>query len=125
MTDEGGNGIMKKLITIIVLLGVATLALAHPPKEVALSWDPATKIMTIKVTHLINESKVTDPTRHYVKELGLTINGKVVAITNYKYQQFPDGETIAFELDLKSGDKVTATAKCSLAGQNTGEYTVE
>ena len=116
---------MKKIIIILALLVIAGIAFAHPPKDVVLSYDPATKMMTAIVTHDITASKVSDATKHFVKELSVKINGKDVSVVNYKYQQFGEGESIVFKLDLKAGDKVSVTAKCSLAGEKTSEFVVK
>jgi hypothetical protein len=116
---------MKNIIVLLSLLCVGTFAFAHPPKDVVLSYDAATKILNVVVTHDISQSKASDPTKHFVKELSVKINGKDVSLTAYKYQQFPEGETISFKLDLKSGDKVSVNAKCSLAGEKTSDYTVK
>lgn len=116
---------MKKTIAILVLAVVGVAAFAHPPKDIVMSYDKATMTMSIMISHDIKQSPSTDPKKHFVKDLSLKVNGVQALITNYSYGQFPEGETLSFKLNLKSGDKVSANARCSLAGEKTVEYTVK
>ncbi len=115
---------MKRLIAILALVCIGAAAFAHAPKDVTLAYDQKTMMLSITVTHLIKESPAADPKRHFVKELALKVNGVQVAITNYSYQQFDEGEIVSFKVPLKAGDKVSVNAKCSLAGEKTAEITI-
>ena len=110
---------------ILCFLFLSVLVFAHPPKEVALSYDPATKMLTITVTHLIKQSLVSDPAKHYVKEISVKINDKSVVVANYSSQQADEGDKVIFMLNLKSADKVTVRAVCSMAGDKTSELMVK
>jgi hypothetical protein len=116
---------MKKTLLVLLLASVPFAAFAHPPKSVDLSYDPATQQLTIVVTHLIKQSPVTDPKRHYVKDIAVLVNGQPAVDALYRYQEFDGGETIIFKLNLKAGDKVSVTATCSIAGSKTSELTIK
>jgi desulfoferrodoxin (superoxide reductase-like protein) len=116
---------MKKLLLIFCLLFVSILVFAHPPKEVALSYDTASKMLTITVNHQIKQSLVSDPSRHYIKEISILVNNKNVVIADYSSQQSDDGEKIIIQLKANSGDKITVGAACSIAGNKTSELTVK
>jgi hypothetical protein len=116
---------MKRFMLILSLVCIGASVFAHPPKDVTLAYDQKTMMMSVTITHFIKQSPATDPAKHFIKDFGVTINGKPALITNYSYQQFDEGETVIIKLNLKSGDKVSVTAKCSLAGEKTSEYTVK
>jgi hypothetical protein len=116
---------MKRFIAILALVCIATAVFAHPPKDVALSYDQKTMMLSITVTHPIKQSPATDPKKHFVKDITLKVNGTQVLITNYSYQQFDEGEIISVKVPLKAADKVSVTAKCSLAGEKTTELTIK
>ena len=116
---------MKKAALVLCLTFVPVVLFAHPPKSVDLKYNPATQMLTVTVVHLIKLSPVKDPTKHYVKDIALLVNGKPAVDDMYHYQEFDNGETVVYKLNLKTGDKVTATASCSLAGSKTAELTIK
>lgn len=115
---------MKKFLFITVLMLAAAVCFAHPPKDVTVSFDPATNMLSITATHLIKESKVTDPAKHFVKDIAVTINGNPAVVGAYTYQQFDNGEKIILMLNVKSKDKISVKARCNLAGEKTTEIAV-
>jgi hypothetical protein len=115
---------MKKIVIFLALVSLGTLCFAHPPKDVTVSYDPAGQMLTVTVTHLIKQSPITDPAKHHLKDISVTINGAEAVVTNYDYQEFDEGEIVVFHLNLKPGDKVMVAAECSLRGENSTEYVV-
>ncbi len=115
---------MRKLALVSLLALLPGMVFAHPPKSVDLSFDSASQLLTVTVTHLIKETKITDPTKHFVKDIALVVNGKPAVSAVYSYQEFDEGEKVVFRLNLKAGDKVAVTGSCSIAGKKTAELTV-
>jgi hypothetical protein len=116
---------MKKIITILVFICIGATAFAHPPKDVVMSYDTKTQMLSVTIIHLIKESKAPDPMIHFVKFLSVTVNDKEKLITNYRYQETDDGETVLIKLALKKGDKVSAMAWCNFAGEKRTELEIK
>jgi hypothetical protein len=116
---------MKKLLLVLLTVLLPVAAFAHPPKSVDLTYDPAAQVLTVVVTHTIKASPVTDPAKHHLKDIDIMVNGQPAVDAAYSYQEFDNGETAMFKLNLKAGDKVAVTATCVLAGSKTAELTVK
>lgn len=110
--------IYKKLclaISLVCLLGFATVSFAHPPKDVNLTWNPDGNL-TVAVTHSVN-----DPQKHYVNKVIVYVNDKVAAQKEYTSQQSADGLTDSFSLGtLPSGTKINVEVSCIIMGSATG-----
>ena len=107
---------MKKWIIALVFVFAAGIVFGHPPTVEKVVYDPATKIVTITVTYNIGLSPVTDIKKHYVKEVTVTVNGARVVLQDFTTQETPESEILVYKLLVKSGDKVTVDAQCSIAG---------
>jgi hypothetical protein len=113
---------MKKTVFIAVLMTLtAVLAFSHPPQIKSLTFDPATKVLTVVVVHNITTTQVTDVTKHYVKAVDILVNGVKAVAASFTYQETPEGETLTYKVLAVKGDKVSVTAACSLAGQGAKE----
>ncbi|HUV06272.1 MAG TPA: hypothetical protein VMX75_01005 [Spirochaetia bacterium] len=66
----------------------------------------------------------TDPTKHFVKQVTVSVNGKQVLVQYLDSQESPTTEVAIYKLSLKSGDKVSVDAVCSLRGNITKALTV-
>jgi hypothetical protein len=115
---------MKRFLVLAVLLLTAGLLFAHPPSFGDIGYDAATKILTVQVDHDIAASPVKDPTKHYVKEATISVNGVKVLVQSYTSQESAAGLTIVSRLVLNKGDKVDVTAVCNLRGEASTSYMV-
>jgi desulfoferrodoxin (superoxide reductase-like protein) len=116
---------MKKLMVMTALVVYPLCVLfAHPASEVKADYKIATKTLSVDVKHLVSKSKNTDTTKHFIKEITVTVNGK-----NAKTQTFTSqtGDLVkaTFDITAKAGDKIKVTATCSLAGSKSTEITVK
>jgi hypothetical protein len=110
---------MRKWISAIVFLFVAGLVFAHPPTVDKVVYDPDSKVLTVTVVHNIMVSPVTDPAKHYVKEVDVTVNGNKVVTQTFVIQETPQSEVLVYKIFAASGDKVTVDATCVLRGSGT------
>lgn len=88
-------------------------ALAHPPKEVTLTYDVAAKILKVKILH-----NSPMPSWHYIKTVAIDQNKKPLA--SYTYESQPGKEfTYEYEVSAVPGDTLVVTAECNMYGTRT------
>jgi hypothetical protein len=113
-------------VTVCILMTALLLALlpapggAHPPKEVALSYDQAKQTLEVRITH-----GVSDPAKHYIETVEIRKAGKTIAKTEYKSQPGPTTFVYSYPLDAAPGDVIEVKAACSVFGSKTEKLTVE
>jgi hypothetical protein len=90
---------------------LAMPAAAHPPSDMSLSYNELSKELRVTITHT-----VPNPGEHYVKEVTVSINGKVVNDSRYTSQPAPDTFTYTYPVETGTTDEIKVTATCSLAG---------
>jgi len=86
-------------------------ASANPPSDMSISYNELSKDLRVTITH-----PVSNPQEHYIKEVIVTINGKVVTDSRYTSQPSPDTFTYTYPLPAQPGDDIEVTANCNLAG---------
>jgi desulfoferrodoxin (superoxide reductase-like protein) len=100
----------------IIILGLMLLAvplLAHPPKGVVLEYDSETSILSISVTHSVNNSS-----KHYVSKVTVELNGKEIIEQKFKRQTSGEIQEVVYKvIDAKEGDKIAVTAYCNISGK--------
>lgn len=88
-------------------------AYAHPPSDIKLNFDTQTKALQVVVTH-----NTSNPLSHYVKRLGIFLNGDEVIEQNISRQDNNVTQTLSYILpDAKSGDFIFVEAVCSKSGK--------
>jgi len=110
------------MIGLALSVFAGNLALAHPPSQIAASFDPETSLLTIRILH-----SVPDPRGdHYIDEVRVFLNGKEV-IRQYFFSQLSAQEQQAQYLivDAKKGDVLEVFAHCSKFGDRKVQPTVE
>jgi sulfur carrier protein ThiS len=104
-------------VFVFILLLVAggyiimTPVAAHPPSDMTVTYHELLKDLSVSITHT-----VPNPGEHYIKEVTVAINGKVVNDSRYTSQPAPDTFTYTYPIDTVSGDEISVTATCSLTG---------
>jgi len=94
-------------------------AFAHPPKDVALSYDAPSKALSVKVAH-----SSFFPSRHYVKNVVISLNGKTVRSEPYTSQPAGDTYTYTYTVEASPGDELSVTAICNVFGSKETKLTV-
>jgi hypothetical protein len=84
---------------------------AHPPSNLALSYDQKNEILTVSITHV-----VTDPNQHFIKSVEVDVNGTVILTEIYTSQ--PNRNTFTYEYSIVAGEGaiITVTARCNENG---------
>jgi hypothetical protein len=103
------------ILTVILAGGLSIpLVSAHPPSDMTLTYNELSKDLQVTITHM-----VPNPQEHYIKEVTVTINGKIVNDSFSTSQPAPGTFTYTYPIDTKPGDEIAVTATCILAGSLT------
>ena len=104
---------MLILVGVMLVVVLAPAAYANSPQKMELSYSVQTEVLTVKITHPSDK-----PASHYVKEIIISNNGKVVKRASYK-SQTGDVSTYTFPLPKKGLGLVEVKAVCSVEGELT------
>ena len=111
--------VLLGLLSVLLLASQSTVAEAHTPGPITLDYDSSSGILTVTVTH-----STSDVNSHYIYEIVVQKNSVQVDIETYTSQGETSGVTETFTITAVDGDVLSATAKCSVSGQITGQTTV-
>jgi desulfoferrodoxin (superoxide reductase-like protein) len=105
---------MKKMIlTLCGLLLAAAQAFAHPPSDIKIQFDPATKLLTAVIEHRVSNRK-----SHYIKKVDIGLNGKEIKTLSFKKQDDNAAQTVKFAVPrAKKGDTLSVEGYCNLSGK--------
>ena len=106
---------MKSMAIVLVVCACAAFtssAWAHPPVDIAISFDPGTKMVKAVITH-----PVANPKDHYIRKVDVSLNGKEVIEHVISRQDNNDTQTVAYLLpDVKEGDTIGVEGYCNQFG---------
>jgi desulfoferrodoxin (superoxide reductase-like protein) len=101
-----------KITLISLLFLVCYPVFAHSPSDIQISFDKASKILTINVMH-----NVEDPTDHYIRQIKVSLNVQNVITQNFSSQTDTNGQKASYIfIDAAPGDQIMVTAICNLGG---------
>ena len=107
---------MKKAVVFLLVMlfvGVFTSAFAHPPSDIVITFDPATKILKAVISH-----NVSNPEKHFIKKVDVGLNGKEIIEHRISKQDNNTAQTVIYLIpDVKSGDSLSVEAYCSVSGK--------
>ena len=99
-------------ILILALCWLCALpAAANPPSEMSISINDLSHDLMVTITH-----PVPDPQVHYIKEVQVKVNDKVVNSSRYTRQPSPETFTYTYPLTARPGDEIYVTASCVIGG---------
>ena len=113
---------MKKTALILALLSFvfSSVAYAHPPSDIKITFDPATKMVTAVIMH-----NVANPLNHYIKKVDVGLNGKEIAELKILRQDNNQDQTVTYLIPgVKNGDIVSVEGYCNISGKLKKEITV-
>lgn len=112
---------MKKVILLTFILSMISMySFAHPPKKVNLSFNKESGVLSVSAVH-----QVKDVTDHYLYDIVITVDGKVVKELKPEKQSSPQKEDINVTVpEIKTGSKVEVKAKCNKGGAKTGKLVI-
>jgi len=111
---------MIGILTIAVCCFASGKALADPPQDIALSYDPGTQTLTVNITH-----KSTFTGFHYVKQVEIRKSNQPVSRNEYKSQTGKTTFSYSYNVPANENDLLEVTAACNIQGQKTATLKVE
>jgi len=107
---------MKKT-AVLILLGIfaatSSIAYAHPPSDIIITYDAATKTLHAVIMH-----NVSNPTNHYIKKVDVGLNGQEIIEHRISRQDNNTTQTVSYLIpDVKTGDVLSVEAYCSISGK--------
>jgi hypothetical protein len=116
---HGGTFAVCILTAALLLVLLPAPGGAHPPKEVALSYDQVKQTLEVRITH-----GVSDPAKHFIEKVEIGKAGKTISKTEYKSQPGETTFVYSYPLDAAPGDVIEVKAACSVFGSKTEKLTV-
>ena len=114
---------MKKIaVLLMLLLAVAVrCAYAHSPSDMKITFNPATKVLTVVIMHDVSRT-----VNHYTKRVDIHLNRKEIINDVFSRQDNDFSQTVTYTIkDAKPGDTITVTALCNIIGRIKRKITVE
>jgi len=71
-------------------------------------------IQTSQTLSVTISHSVSNPQKHYIKEITITKNGKALETYEYKSQPGPSSFTYTYNVKAKEGDTLKVKAKCNI-----------
>lgn len=99
-------------IVTLPFLILCSVAYAHPPSDIIITYDPSTKILKALIMHNVN-----NPESHYIKKVDVGLNGKEIIEHAISREDNNTSQTVAYLIpDAKPGDTLSVEAYCSISG---------
>lgn len=96
----------------LLLLGQTENAYAHPPSDIAMTYDNIAKVLKVVITH-----PVSNPQAHFIKEVDIELNGKKIIEHKISAQDNHSTQTVSYLIpDAKAQDTVSIEAYCNISG---------
>ena len=115
---------MKKIAAFLVFLTffmVASIAYAHPPSDIKITFDPKAKVLQAIIVH-----NTSNPVYHYINKVDVGLNGKEIIEHHVSREDNNETQTVSYLIpDVKDGDLLSVEGCCSLSGKLKKEITVK
>ncbi|MCM8824143.1 MAG: hypothetical protein NC822_05680 [Candidatus Omnitrophica bacterium] len=107
---------MKGFIILLVVIGLFLLSqsiYAHPPFDIYISFDKATKMINAQIVHKVSNLKT-----HYIIKVYISINGKEIIQHQISRQDNNEEQKVAYLIpDVKNNDVISVEAYCNISGK--------
>ncbi|MEI6631285.1 MAG: hypothetical protein WCL25_01565 [bacterium] len=101
------------LIALFTLFAIGSLALAHPPSDIIITYDPATKILKAVIMH-----QVGNPQAHFINKVDVSLSGKEIITQHISRQDNNNSQAVSFLIpDALGPGKLSVEAYCSISGK--------
>ena len=107
-------------LSVILSLSLVGVAYAHPPSDIKITFDPATKMLNAVIFH-----NTSNPIRHYIKKVDVGLNGKEILSQSISREDNNLTQTVNYLIpDAQAGDTISVEGYCSISGNLTKEIKV-
>ena len=114
---------MKRLIVVFmvfVFLSIVSVAFAHPPSDIKITFDAKTKMLTAVIMH-----NTSNPINHYIEKVDVGLNGKEIIAHVISREDNNESQTVVYLIpDVKDKDVISVEGYCSISGKLEKEITV-
>ncbi|MFA4842575.1 MAG: hypothetical protein WC658_01910 [Candidatus Omnitrophota bacterium] len=101
----------------LFFLGNTENAYGHPPSDIAVTYDSATKTLHAVITH-----PVSNPERHFINKVDIRLNGQEIIEHRISMQDNNVNQAVSYLIpDVKDGDVISVEAYCNISGKLTKE----
>ena len=107
------------ILALTVFCFFPSSSYADAPKDVTIQYDSVSQTLSVTITH-----KSSLPSFHRIKTVEIKKNNALVNTTSYDTQPTEVPFTYTYKVATAPGDKLEATATCSLSGSKTATTTV-
>jgi hypothetical protein len=110
------EGTMRKIVSLLLIgffVAMCSMAYAHPPQDITITYDAKTKMLTAVILH-----NVSNPTHHYIAKVSVGLNHQEIVVQGLSCQDDNSGQTVMYHVPgIKSGDTLWVEAYCSISGK--------
>ncbi|MFW9794766.1 MAG: hypothetical protein ACFFEE_10715, partial [Candidatus Thorarchaeota archaeon] len=107
------------IFLVLIFLQAASVN-AHPPGPMTLDYDFDTQILSIDITHVVD-----DVNTHHIAQVRIEKNSVEVLTRTYSTQNTTSGFSATFALPAAHGDVFSVRADCSISGNVIGDVNVQ
>jgi desulfoferrodoxin (superoxide reductase-like protein) len=107
------------LILVLAWIIPCGAAQATAPSDVKCAYDAAAQTLQVTITH-----PSLFPTSHYIKNVEIRKEGKVILSQDYKQQPDAPAFSYTYKIQVAPGDVLDVKATCNLWGSKTVKFTV-
>ena len=101
------------LFVLLVVFILPAVMQAHPPKSVDVEFDNETKVLTVKISHFVD-----NPSKHFIDKIVVELNGDEIITQKLKAQNTKQDQEAQYMItDAAVGDTITVTAYCNISGK--------
>jgi hypothetical protein len=108
--------IMKSRIIMLLVIFIVTLqtaGFAHAPKKILVDYNLDDSVVKITILH-----PTPRQIKHRIGRLIIELNDQEVVVQKFLKQKWPESQEAVFVIpSLKTGDKLTVVAHCSVFGK--------
>ena len=109
------------MVLLMVFFTAVSTAFAHPPSDIKITFDPATKMLHAVILH-----DVSNPANHYIKKVSVSLNGKEIIEHTISRQDNFSSQTVTYLIpDAKDGDVLAVEGYCSISGKLMKQITIK
>lgn len=121
MSEKAKRAVFLSLVGVFAIFALTSLSPttvnAHAPQKILLSYDGATKTLSVTITH----TRFSEG--HYINKVEIKKNGKVITVQEYKGQP-SETFTYTYKIDAVNGDTFEVKASCSKFGSTSEAITI-
>jgi hypothetical protein len=121
MSERAKRAVILSLMGVFAFFALTyldpTTVNAHAPQKILLSYDGATKTLSVTVTH----TRFSEG--HYINKVEIKKNGKLVTDREYKGQP-SETFTYTYKIDAVNGDTFEVKASCNKFGSTSEAITI-